>query len=71
MNTQIKREWLIKKREAKGLSQEEVAKQCGSTQTTICAIELGSRRPSVKLAKQLANLLEFNWVIFYEEMCNN
>lgn len=33
-----------------GVSQVELAKQCGTTQTTISAIETGTWSPTVKLA---------------------
>ena len=61
-----KREWLIKLREKKELTQSQVATLCNTTQITICHIENGARRPSPELAKKLAKALGFEWTKFYE-----
>ncbi len=61
-----KREWLIKLREKKELTQEQVAILCGTTQITICHIENGARRPSPELAQKIAKILNFKWTKFYE-----
>ena len=62
----MKREWLIKLRQKKSLSQEEVAKLCDTTQMTISNIENGIRRPSPSLAQKLAKVLNFDWTKFYK-----
>ena len=43
-------------RKAKGLSQEELAKQCGVSRQTISLIERGDYSPSVTLALTLARI---------------
>lgn len=63
----MKREWLIAYREAKGLSQQEVADAAGVTQMMISNIENGVRRPSPKLAMALARIFKFDWTRFYEK----
>jgi len=35
--------------------------------TMISKIELGERRPSVKVAKRIASVLGFDWTQFFEE----
>lgn len=45
-------------REARGLTQEEVAKGIGVSRQTIVAIEKGNYVPSVALAMDLAKLLD-------------
>lgn len=64
----MKREWLIGLRIKKKLSQDELANMCGVTQMTISNIESGRRRPSPKLAKQLAKIFKFKWTKFYDEI---
>ena len=61
-----KREWLINYRCNKGFSQNQMAKQIGSTQQMYNYIESGKRRPSPELAQKIAKLLEFDWKLFYE-----
>ena len=63
----MKRDWLIKKRKAKKISQEELALKCDVSQVTIARIETGERRPSPELSKKIADVLNFSWTKFYEE----
>jgi len=60
------REWLKYKRIYKGFSQEELAELVGIDNTSISKYEVGERNPSVDVAKKIADILEFNWVKFYE-----
>lgn len=68
------RDWLETKRSELGLTQEEVAVSSNIARTTYAMIEQGKRTPSVKVAKQIANTLNFNWTIFFDnkvrESCN-
>ncbi|WP_213996438.1 helix-turn-helix transcriptional regulator [Tepidanaerobacter syntrophicus] len=58
---------LIKeKRNAKGLTQEQLAMLIGVDRTTITKIENGSARPSVDNAKKIGKVLGFDWTIFFE-----
>ena len=58
---------LKEKRKEKGLSQEELAKECGVFRTHISNIEKGVTKPSVNLAKRIGQILEFDWTKFYED----
>ena len=51
---------------AKGLTQEQLANECGVQRTTITMIELGENKPSVELAKKLGEILEIDWKGFFE-----
>ena len=58
---------LATKRKAKNCTQQQLANAMGVTQTTISLIESHARKPSVTLAKRIAEYLEFSWTEFYEE----
>ena len=50
--------YLIKQyREAKGLSQIELAKKIGVDNTTVCSWELGRINPSLNMAVRLADVM--------------
>ena len=53
-------------RTAKGLTQEQLASECGVQRTTITMIELGENKPSVDLAKKLGVIFEVDWKGFFE-----
>ncbi len=53
-------------REAKNMTQEELAKLIGVDRTTITKIE-GGARPSIDTAKKIGGALGFEWVKFYDE----
>lgn len=63
----LKREWLIAYREAKGLSQLDVANAIGVGQGCYSNYENGSRTPSPNIAKKIARIFKFDWTKFYEE----
>lgn len=50
-----------------GKSQQAVADEIGIAQSTYASIEVGSRKPSVPMAKRIAAVLGFDWTRFYEE----
>ena len=52
---------------AKGLTQEQLANECGVQRTTITMIELGENKPSVELAKKLGEILEITWSDMFED----
>ena len=60
------RNWLRNKRLEKQLTQAQLAKMVGADATMISKIEVGDRRPSVELAKKIAEALGFDWTRFYE-----
>lgn len=61
------REWLIKLRKKKGLTQQEVAEFIDKSPALYSAIEMGNRRPSPEVAKKIGKLFDFDWTAFYEE----
>lgn len=62
-----KRIWLANYRAKKGLSQNQVANQIEVSQQMYNYIENGKRNPSPKLAKKIADVLNFSWTKFYED----
>ena len=63
------REWLKKIRENIGLTQQEVAEKSDMSQQYYGFIESGERgeKLPVQTAKKIAEVLGFNWQLFYEE----
>ena len=53
-------------RTAKGLTQEQLAKECEVQRTTITMIEIGENKPSVELAKKLGKIFSVDWKGFFE-----
>lgn len=58
---------LKKLREDAGLTQEQLAEKIYVIRQTISNIECGLARPSVETAKRIGEVLNFNWVKFFEE----
>ncbi len=58
--------WLMNIREKKKLSQSQLAKNIGVSRQAINSIEHGKRKPSVEIAKKIANELNFDWTDFYK-----
>lgn len=52
------------------LSQEEIAKRLGISRQYYNAIENARSTPSVKLAKELASVLQVDWTIFFNDKVN-
>lgn len=61
------RTWLINARINKKLTQEQVAIHADVSKEYISMIELNKRNPSVKVAKKIAELLSFDWKIFFDK----
>jgi len=61
------RKWLIDLRGE--LTQEEVASRAGISRGAYSNIENGKRDPSVSMAKRIASVLDFDWMIFFKEDC--
>jgi transcriptional regulator with XRE-family HTH domain len=51
----------------KNLDQKDVAEIVGITPQFYSYIEAGERRPSPEKAKKIAEILGFDWTLFYEE----
>ena len=58
------RDWLVEIRGTR--SQYKVAEEIGIPQSTYASIESESRRPSVDMAKRIAEKMGFDWTRFYE-----
>lgn len=58
--------WLKEKRESHSMTQKNVATQVGLSRAAYTNIETGAKKPSVKLAKRIAEVLGFDWTKFYE-----
>lgn len=54
-------------RESKGYTQEALADAISKTRTLITNIENGISKPSVSTAKEIAKILDFDWVLFFED----
>ena len=57
---------LAARRKEKGLTQAELGAEIGIAQRTVAAYESGERRPSVDVAKRLAEALDFSWAELFE-----
>ncbi|HHP1246747.1 TPA: helix-turn-helix transcriptional regulator [Bacillus anthracis] len=62
--------WLRKKREDANLTQEQLAIKVGIARSTYGAIETGERNVRPHVAKKIANILDFDWTLFFEEECH-
>lgn len=67
----VLRLWFKEIRESKGLTQEKIAKQVGVTRQFIGMIENGTANPHPETAKALADLLEFDWTLFFNNFKKN
>jgi len=61
------RHWLLNKRNEKEFTQEDVANKADMRRSTYSMIELGQRNATVTNAKKIANVLDFDWTIFFED----
>ena len=62
------RDWLVAIRKSKNLSQYDVAREAGISQSYYAAIETEMRGNPLKvdIAQKIATALEFSWTKFYE-----
>lgn len=49
------------------LTQANLADVCGCERSIIGKIENGTATPSVRLAKKIAKVLNFDWTLFYKD----
>ncbi|UED79210.1 helix-turn-helix transcriptional regulator [Lysinibacillus sp. CD3-6] len=61
------RTWLKTRRLENKLTHDEVAKASGIKRAYYTMIEQGKRRPSVHVAKSIAVVLDFDWVLFFDD----
>ena len=62
------REWLINLRKSKKMTQSGIADQVGISRAYYTQLELSQRSPSIRVAKRLADALEFDWTIFFDDV---
>lgn len=65
------RTWLKTKRLANNLTHDDVAKASGIKRAYYTMIEQDKRRPSVHVAKSIAVILDFDWVLFFDDKSND
>lgn len=56
--------WLVELRGTR--TQAALAKEIGIAQSSYASIEIGTRRPSVDMAKRIAEVMGFHWTRFFE-----
>ena len=61
------RAWLKEARIDKRLTQDDVSEKADIAPSFYNMIENGNRRPSVEVAKRIAEILNFEWTRFYEK----
>ena len=61
------REWLVQARNAKGMSQADVAKQSVIVQQSYQLIEKAVNRPRIETAQRIGAVLGIPWLRFYED----
>ncbi|ODA41076.1 helix-turn-helix transcriptional regulator [Desulfosporosinus sp. BG] len=62
--------WLSNIRLDAGMTHDEVAKNVGVKRQYYSMIENGERTPSVKVARKIGEVLNFNWTLFFEGIGN-
>jgi len=67
----MENEWLVEFRNKKNMTQEEVSDLCDIKRPYYSMIENGKRRPSVDVAKRIATVLEFDWILFFARTGND
>lgn len=61
------RNWLIQKRKNARLSKRELSNLISIHESTIGKYEIGIRTPSVTVAKKIAEILNFDWTLFFKD----
>lgn len=54
-------------RKGANLTQLQLSIECGCERSTIGKVEAGVITPSVKLAKKIGQVLNFDWTLFYKD----
>lgn len=58
---------LLAKREAAGLTQEELGLKLGISRQAVCSLERGKNTPRVTTAKKLGEILGFDWTELFND----
>ena len=62
---------LLSKREAAGLSQEELGQKLGISRQAVSMLESGRNTPRVSTAKKLGEILKFDWTELFNDKVQN
>lgn len=62
------RKWLSELRIQSGYTQEELAKELGISRSHLSSIEVGTRDPGGKTARKIAEKLNFDMALFFEDI---
>jgi transcriptional regulator with XRE-family HTH domain len=62
------RRQMVKARKRAGLSQKELARRMGTTQSVIARLEVGGRSPSVKTLRRLAEVMGSRLVVRFDAL---
>jgi putative transcriptional regulator len=62
--------WLKREREVKNFTQQSIANNVGIERQYYGMIEKGERNPSPKVAKRIAEVLDIDWTLFFEDVGN-
>ena len=65
------REWLVKIRKEKNMTQRDVAEKAKISNSYYAMIETGDRRSSVDAAQAIADVLDCDWRLFFPKQTNN
>jgi transcriptional regulator with XRE-family HTH domain len=60
------RKWLENRRKDSKLTEAEICKRVGISITYYRYIEIGQRRPSPQVAQKIAEILDFDWTLFFK-----
>lgn len=58
---------LLAKREAAGMSQEELGRKLGISRQAVSMLESGKNTPRVTTAKKLGEILNFDWTELFND----
>ena len=67
----MKRDWLVERREQKGMSQSKVASMAGISQSSYWEFENGKSSPKPETAQRIGAALGFPWTDFYTQKSDN
>lgn len=55
------------KREAAGLTQDQLGQKLGISRQAVSLLEIGTNKPTVENAKKLGEILNFDWTELYND----
>lgn len=55
------------KREAAGLTQDQLGQKLGISRQAVSLLEIGTNKPTVENAKKMGEILNFDWTELYND----